>query len=240
MEQKFKYLCKLGSLEEAKILLKENPDIDISADNEYAFRWACENGNLELAKWLLEKKSDINISANNEGVFRLACQYGHLEVAKLLLEKKSDINISANNEGAFRGACVRGHLEVAKLLLEKKSDIDISADDEYAFCYACENGHLEVAKWLQTLNPEKYYFEIINNKIKNYKIIKIIENKIKIEKEQIVMCSVCDENLSNVQASCKHLYCESCITSWIEKSSSCPYFRESIGYDKLFKIEVVK
>jgi len=91
--------------------------------------------------------------------------------------------------------------------------------------------------WLQTLNPEKYYLEIINDKIINYKIKQIIKNKIKIEKEQIINCFICDDNLSNIQTSCNHFYCENCITSWVEKSKSCPYCRESISYDKLYLIE---
>jgi len=172
-----------------------------------------------------------------ENQFSDLCKSGNLEGAKQLLKENPDINISYFNEYAFREACENGHLEVARWLLEKKPDINISAKNEEAFRCACRNGHLEVAKILQTLCPEKYYFEIINDEIINYKIIQIIENKIKIEKEQIVNCFICDNNISDVQTSCNHSYCESCITSWLEKSKSCPYCREPISYDNLYKIE---
>jgi len=165
------------------------------------------------------------------------CRLGNLEGAKQLLKENPNINISASNEYAFCDACQNDRLEVAKWLLEIKPDINISVCNEYIFRWACENRHLEIAKWLQTLCPDKYYLEIINNKIINYKIKQIIKNKIKIEKEQIVNCFICNENISNVQTSCNHFYCESCITLWLEKSSSCPYCREPINYDNLFKIE---
>ena len=37
---------------------------------------------------------------------------------------------------------------------------------------------------------------------------------------------------------CKHSYCEGCITTWLERSSTCPYCRENINYDNFYKIEV--
>jgi len=59
------------------------------------------------------------------------------------------------------------------------------------------------------------------------------------DKEQIINCFICDDNISNIQTSCNHFYCESCITSWLEKSNNCPYCREAISIDNLFKIEVI-
>ena len=160
MKNDFIHLCRLGNLEEAKQLLIENSDIDISARNDEAFCWACYNGHLEVAKWLLEVKPDINIS--NECTFRTACSKGHLEVAKWLLEKKSDINAKY----AFI------YFEVAKWLLGKKPDINISANNDEAFIFSCIYGYLEVVKWLQTLNPDIYYVEIANNKIVDYRLKK--------------------------------------------------------------------
>jgi hypothetical protein len=88
----------------------------------------------------------------------------------LLLEVKPTIDISAENIWAFRTACTQGNLEVAKWLLEVKPDINISIDHDWAFRGACEKGHIEVVKWLQSLCPEKYHIEIINNKIISYKV----------------------------------------------------------------------
>jgi len=52
-------LCSSGKLEEAKILLKENPTIDISAENDCAFVSACQYGHLEVAKWLYSVIPDL-------------------------------------------------------------------------------------------------------------------------------------------------------------------------------------
>jgi hypothetical protein len=99
---------------------------------------------------------------------------------------------------------------------------------------------LEVVQWLQSLFPEKYSFQRENGRI-NYQVMKAkrtIQNKITMEKEQIVKCAICDDNLSDVQTDCKHLFCEYCITIWLDKSNTCPYCREEIKYNKLCKIVI--
>jgi len=112
-------------------LLQIKPDINISAEYEYAFPWACINGHLNVAQWLLQVKPDINISANNEYAFQFTCNNGHLNVAQWLLQVKPDINISANNEYAFRFACRNGNLNVAlylQTLLPFKYNIQVEND----------------------------------------------------------------------------------------------------------------
>ena len=51
----------MGHLEVAQWLLTVKPNIDISANNEYAFCCVCEYGHLEVAQWLLSIKPDIYI-----------------------------------------------------------------------------------------------------------------------------------------------------------------------------------
>jgi len=116
MEKRLIKCCWYDNLNGAKELLRDNPDINISYDDEDAFLAACYRGNLEIAKWLLSVKPDINISINNEYAFRYACIRGHLEIAKWLLIVKPDINISAEDKFAFHWTCANGHLEVAKWL----------------------------------------------------------------------------------------------------------------------------
>jgi hypothetical protein len=103
------------------------------------------SGSLNAVNWLLEVKPDIDISDNNEASFRSACEYGHLEVFIRLLEVKPYLDISAENEYAFREVCLYSKLEVSK-------------------------SKLEVAKWLQSLFPEKYHLEIVDNKIVSYSV----------------------------------------------------------------------
>ena len=62
-------------------MLEINPDIDISADNEYIFRCVCSHGHLDVAKWLLKIKPDIDISGENNIAFFSACRYKNNDVA---------------------------------------------------------------------------------------------------------------------------------------------------------------
>ena len=66
MEEQFINLIRNGNLQEIQEFYNNNPNIDISADDEYAFCFSCGLGLLEVAKWLLKIKTDINISVNNE------------------------------------------------------------------------------------------------------------------------------------------------------------------------------
>ena len=84
VKEQFENACANGKLEKAKELLKNNPDINISADYEWAFICSCLNGHLNVSKWLLQTKPDIDISAYNEYAFRWACYNRHLHVAQWL------------------------------------------------------------------------------------------------------------------------------------------------------------
>jgi hypothetical protein len=153
-------------------------------------------------------------------------------------EIEMDSIISDNKEYIFRWSCKNGHLKVAHWLYQIKPDIDIFAKNDWAFRECCCDSRLELVEWLQSLFPEKYSFQRENGRI-NYQVMKAkrtIQNTITMEKEQIVKCAICDENLSDVQTSCKHLFCEDCITTWLETKSSCPYCRQEINYDNLCKI----
>ena len=77
MINEFIELCREGFLEEARIMLNENPDIDIHYDNELAFRESCKENNIYIAKWLLEIKPDINVSEMKDDAFCAICCKGN-------------------------------------------------------------------------------------------------------------------------------------------------------------------
>ena len=120
VQEQFLNACRDGNLELAQQLFKNNPTIDISADNELTFQYACYYGYLQVAQWLLEVKPTINISADNEYAFQLACKNKHLELAQWLLTVKPNINISAINNCAFKNSCYNEHLQVALWLCSLK------------------------------------------------------------------------------------------------------------------------
>ena len=126
-------------------------------------------------------------------------------------------------------ACYNGHLEVAQWLYEIKSTLNISAKNEEAFCLACRNDHFKVAQWIQSLNPIKYMIvlNLNNNKIIYYNIHINIINKSNtiLHKKQIEICPICCDTVCNIQSSCNHTFCESCIQTWFDKNKTCPYCR---------------
>ena len=195
------------------------------------FQYMCKNGHLEYAQHILQFHPTFDISANNERAFRMACEQGHLEVVQWLYKIKPTINISKWNEHAFRWACENGHLEVAQWLYLSKPTLDISADNEEAFICACGYGHLEVAQWIQSLNPTKY---IILNVVKQdnykhilYKIVKTFNKRNTVlHMDYLEICPICIESSCDIQTSCNHTFCESCIQIWINSNkNTCPYCR---------------
>ena len=55
-------LCRDGNLQELQHIIEQNPNYDISSNDEYAFRCACEYEHLDLAKWLDRKSTRLNSS----------------------------------------------------------------------------------------------------------------------------------------------------------------------------------
>jgi hypothetical protein len=59
MEKEFIELCSEGDLIGAKQLLQLNPDINISAEDDYAFRGCCIKKYLDVAQWLQSLKPHL-------------------------------------------------------------------------------------------------------------------------------------------------------------------------------------
>jgi hypothetical protein len=175
-----------------------------------------------VSKWLYEI----------DCAFKYACLNGHLNVSKWLYEIKPDINIGAEIDYAFSYACKRGNLSVAQWLYQIKPDINICAENDEAFRYTCEYGNLVVAQWLCDLLPSKYHIEILNDRIINWYIKKIIiiDQTKNIHMNELTKCPICDESDINVQTNCAHLYCLDCINKWYNKSSKCPMCRQQITH----------
>jgi hypothetical protein len=170
----------------------------------------------------------------------MACGDGHLLVAQWLYEIKPTLNISVGNEWAFQYACANGHLLVAQWLYQVKPTLDISAYNEYAFKMACDNGYLLVAQFIQSLNPNKYIIVYVenNNQIQiKYKIVKTLNKSNTIlYMDQLENCPICNDSLCNLQTSCNHTFCESCIQTWFNSNNNntCPYCRASLA-DTMFQ-----
>ena len=91
-----KNACLNGHLDMAQWLYKIKPEINISAEDDYAFINACAYGKLDVVQWLCQIKPDISISACNDEAFRNACSNRHLDMGKWfcnLLPSKYHIKI---------------------------------------------------------------------------------------------------------------------------------------------------
>jgi len=240
-----------GKLKDVQWLFYKYPDIKINQD---IFKMAIDNWKIEVAIWLLDNNSDIDISADNEYAFRKACYDGKLWLVEWLLEIKPYINISANNNEAFMSACGKLHVELANYLVQLNPNMDIYDNDkmENIFIRICDcgshwgldysNGHdkrVKIAQLIHELCPNKYHLEMKDKfTVAAFGIKQSINNKIKIEKEQIVNCLKCNDKLANIQTKCNHFYCEDCIRTWLSKSNNCLDCNEMISYKDLYKITI--
>ena len=49
-------------------------------------------------------------------------------------------------------------------------------------------------------------------------------------KEQLDICPICCETVCNLQTSCNHTFCESCIQTWFNSNyKTCPYCRNCLS-----------
>lgn len=151
----FIQLCYDGKFSDAIQLLSENPNIDISANDNEAFTCACLHKHLHIAKWLYKINPTMNISVKNENAFRWACLNGNIEIAQWLLSIKPTINIYAKDEFAFKQACENGHLNIVQWLfpLRNNQTLNLLSTSEEGFILACGHGHLEIAQWLLSIEP---------------------------------------------------------------------------------------
>ena len=162
--------------------------------------------------------------------FIRACESANShDYINLFQQNNFDINVCKE---AFRVACQRGHLELAKWLLSVKPSINISADNDYAFRYACVYEHLETAQWLQTLCAEKYSLYVNDTGRIIYKIFTPLKINGTIQKTDLEMCPICQENQEELQTvDCKHGYCRVCIQTWVNKyanHNTCPMCRTTL------------
>lgn len=95
------------------ILLIQNPDTDLSFDNNFPIRHSSEKGYTEIVKLLLEDKR-VDPSADHNHAIRMACKFGHFEVVKLLLTHPK-IDPAANDKitvtSVITMAAIYGHFK---------------------------------------------------------------------------------------------------------------------------------
>ena len=132
----------------------------------------------------------------------------------------------------FRLACEIDSLEIAEFIYQTDYHINNKIVVEI-FINACDNNLLELAEIISRTKPNRFYLNIIDEKIIQFEIINtlVIENNINYnkieEKLKSFDCPICYNNKPDVITKCNHLFCFNCIEKHYEKNNmNCPYCRE--------------
>lgn len=118
-------VARSGSLQEIKILMKQDPNI-INSTNENGFSpliLACYRGNIEVAKFLIENVKDLNYkSKEGTALAGLAIRYNK-DLVNLLLQHKANPNI-ADSSGTtpLFWAVKTGNKELVEILIKNGAD----------------------------------------------------------------------------------------------------------------------
>jgi hypothetical protein len=147
-------VIKKGDLEQVEALLKDNPDLVCSKDNNdwTPLHLAVVKGRKDVADLLLVKGADVN-AKNNKGETPLcyAADSGRKEVAELLIVNKADVNAKDGNGWTpLHYATYQGYCDVAELLMANRAEVNaVNNSNETPLRMANLKGHQAVAELLR-------------------------------------------------------------------------------------------
>lgn len=127
-QQQLQFAIEQGDLEQVKILLEEDIDLDITFPNgKTPLSMAVEREALHIVKLLLAHGADVNLP-NEDGTVPLHV-VTHPSVAGLLLEQGTSLNVT--DQDGNTPLHLAKNAAVAKFLLEKGADV--KATNKYSF-----------------------------------------------------------------------------------------------------------
>ncbi|NDQ56143.1 MAG: hypothetical protein GZ088_03595 [Acidipila sp.] len=145
--------ARQGDLEKIQSLLKTNPDLVFSEDDQGSspLHMAAWRGQKDVAELLLASGADVNAKDNfNITPLQTAAMFDHKDVAQLLLAHKADVN-AKNNKGttSLHYAAISGYKDVVELLLASKADVNARRiDGDTPLIWAAMTGSKDVAELL--------------------------------------------------------------------------------------------
>lgn len=201
----------------------------------------CRTQNLETIQSYYHGHS-VTINNHKAFVFEYLCRQNYLEIAQWYFSVLSDIHhdflyqqflpIELGYVNAFKIACEKGHLEIVRWL-HTLSDSGIPGpikDD--SFRKACANNRLNIVEWFILLRPERYSFSVEEKEI--ITIIPHVDDSLPQEMDEcdILPCSVCMMDKSQIITVCNHQFCQECLDSWLKVQKTCPMCRDPVlpGY----------
>ena len=146
-------IARKGTVEEAKIALKQNPDIinSVNAEGYSPLILACYRGNVPVANFLIKNVKDINGTSPMGTPLMAAVVKGNKEIVLALLENNANPNLTdANGTTALIYAVQFKNGNIIKSLLNfKAAKSQIDSKGKTAFEYAVFSGDEEIINLLK-------------------------------------------------------------------------------------------
>lgn len=253
IKQAFRYACVKGRIKCVKWLyLLNKVNIQDYATSSELFRDCCLNEQFEVCRWLL-KKSSCDIKKID--AFIHAIYESNLRAVKWLYK----IHPACINTISISIPMVIGsntQLNIVKWLL-KTNPLMFNERQKYeAFYKACEYNKVSVAQWLYgkyKFNDAMFQDAYKNAQQQRYHhcrdIIDWMERVwLKHHKPKIAYldvgiietCPVCQEDDCEIQTACNHTFCKTCINTWFQNHTTCPYCRENVKYAPVHTLRLKK
>ena len=146
--------AKAGDYAKVSVLLKNNPDLVSSKDDEHGrtpLHWAAYCGHKDIAELLLAKKADVNAEESDRSTpLHWAAYYGHKDMAELLLADGANVNAEdCLGHTPLLLAAMQNHMDLVKLLLAKSADVNAKAvDGNTPLIEAASNGNRDMVELL--------------------------------------------------------------------------------------------
>jgi ankyrin repeat protein len=129
----FQLAVSKPDLDQVKMLLKDNPNLISSKDNQgwTPLHTAAAYGHKEIVELLLASNAEVNAKDNGGGTpLCFAASNGKKEVAELLLAKGAEVNSKSNRHSTpLHTAAFNDHEDIAKLLLANGAEVNAKDDD---------------------------------------------------------------------------------------------------------------
>jgi ankyrin repeat protein len=171
--------CKYGNIDIVKLILKNNPEIDMQTlhnnqPHQTALHIAVEYHHVVIIELLLQHYASINILDHNKrSPLHYVCpgKYGNKQVFELLIKYGGNIDIKYKGKTFLYQAVCDNHVETVQYLLSLDASpyipsIKLIDHEAFGCCYETP---YELAKSQQ--------FKKMEDKIVNYKIISLLKQK---------------------------------------------------------------
>lgn len=256
LKNAFMSACFNGKLHCAKWLYSLNKDnIQEYATSREIFQSCCLDEQFEVCSWLL-KISPPDLT-KIELAFDNALYLSNIRAVRWLY--KIHPNCIYNIKKMISIPMLfgsNGKLDMVKWMFKKIPFMFNEQTRYYAFYVACEYNKLSIAQLLYSkfkYNDDLFQYALKNAQRQSYhdcrNVIEWMEkvwfkhHKPKIaylDVGTIETCSICQEGNCEIQTTCNHTFCKTCINTWLQNHNTCPYCRENVKHTPMHTLRLKK